>query len=180
VLARVLRGEVPALITAHRARDIQAALRLAREFDFDLILDGAAEAYLLLDEIQAAGVPVVLHPTMIRPYGPAQNAATTTAARLHEAGIPFAIQSGYEPYVPKTRIVLYEAAMAAGYGLPRRAALASITRDAAQILGLEDRVGSIRDGMDADLVLFDGDPLEYTSHACTVIVDGAIASDACK
>jgi imidazolonepropionase-like amidohydrolase len=134
----------------------------------------------VIDEIEEAGVPVVLHPTMIRPYGPAQNAATTTAARLHEAGIPFAIQSGYEPYVPKTRIVLYEAAMAAGYGLPREAALASITRDAAQILGMEDRVGSIQEGMDADLVLFDGDPLEYTSHACTVIVDGAVASDECK
>ncbi|WP_028566788.1 amidohydrolase family protein [Salisaeta longa] len=178
-LAKVLRGEVPALITAHRAHDIQAALRLAEAFDFNLILDGAAEAYLLTDEIKAAGAPVILHPTMIRPFGSAKNAAVTTAATLYEAGIPFAIQSGYEAYVPKTRVVLYEAAMAAAYGLPRQAALASITRSAANIIGMGDRVGRIAPGLDADLVLFDGDPLSYTSHACTVIVNGAIANETC-
>jgi imidazolonepropionase-like amidohydrolase len=179
-LAKVIGGEVPALITAHEAPEIQSALRLAREFDLDLILDGAVESYLLIDEIQAAGVPVILHPTMIRTYGPAQNAAYTTAARLHDAGIPVAIQSGYEPYVPKTRIALFEAAIAVANGLPRQAALASITRTPAEIIGLGDRVGTLEAGKDADLALFDGDPFEYTTHTCTVIIDGAVASDECK
>jgi len=179
VLRDVLRGEVPALITAHRAHDIQAALRLQEEFGFKMILDGAAEAYLVADEIAAANVPVILHPTMARPSGTTQNAAFTTAATLHEAGVPVAIQSGWEAYVPKTRVVLYEAAIAAANGLPRRAALASVTREAADILGLEN-VGMIESGQTADLVLFDGDPFEYTTHACTVLSGGQVVSDECK
>ena len=180
VLADVLSGDLPALITAHRATDIQAALRLQQEFGFDLILDGAAEAYLLTEEIAAAGVPVLLHPTMIRPYGPAENAAFTTAGVLHDAGIPVAIQSGWEPYVPKTRIVLYEAAIAAAHGLPREAALASITRVPAEVLGMSDRIGTLEEGKDADLVLFDGDPFEYTTHACEVIIQGELVDSTCN
>ena len=76
--------------------------------------------------------------------------------------------------------MLFEAAIAAANGLPQEAALAAITRDAAQILGIEDRVGSLEAGKDADLVLFDGDPLEYTSHVCTVIVDGRVANEGCR
>jgi imidazolonepropionase-like amidohydrolase len=178
-LQRVLRGEVPALITAHRAHDIQAALRLQEEFGFDLILDGAAEAYLVADAIAAADVPVLLHPTMARPSGTTQNAAFTTAAALHEAGVPVAIESGWEPYVPKTRVVLYEAAIAVANGLPRRAALASITSTPARILGL-DGLGTLAPGQTADLALFDGDPFEYTTHVCTVLSGGQVVSDTCK
>ena len=179
MLRRVLRGEVPALITAHRAHDIQTALRLQEEFGFDLILDGAAEAYLVADEIAEAEVPVILHPTMARPSGTTQNAAFTTAATLHEAGVPVAIQTGWEPYVPKTRVALYEAAIASAHGLPRRAALASITSEAARILDLED-VGTLAPGRRADLALFDGDPFEYTTHVCTVLSAGQVVSDECK
>ncbi|MEF8816524.1 MAG: amidohydrolase family protein [Salinibacter sp.] len=178
-LQDVLRGEVPALITAHRAHDIQTALRLQDEFGFEMILDGAAEAYLVVDEIEEAGVPVILHPTMARPSGTTQNAAFTTAATLHEAGIPVAIQTGWEPYVPKTRIALYEAAIAMAHGLPRTAALASITREAAEILDLEN-VGTLAPGQRADLALFDGDPFEYTTHVCTVLSGGEVVSDECK
>ena len=167
------------LVTAHRAHDIQTALRLQEEFGFEMILDGAAEACLMVDEIKEAGVPVILHPTMTRPSGTTQNAAFTTAATLHEAGIPVAIQSGWEPYVPKTRIVLFEAGIAHAHGLPREAALASVTRTAASILGLND-VGTLAPGQDADLALFDGDPFEYTTQVCTVLSDGRVVSDECK
>jgi imidazolonepropionase-like amidohydrolase len=179
VLRKVLRGEVPALVTAHRAHDIQTVLRLQEEFGFELILDGAAEAYLVVDEIKEAGVPVILHPTMARPSGTTQNAAFTTAATLHDAGVPVAIQGGWEPYVPKTRIVLYEAAIAAANGLARQAALATITRAPAQILDLEN-IGTLEAGNRADLALFDGDPLEYTTHVCTVLSGGEVVSDECK
>lgn len=178
-LLKVLDGEMPALVTANRAHDITAALRLAGEFDLELILSGAAEAYLVLDEIKAAGVPVILHPTMARPAGERANAAFDTAAKLHEAGIPFAIQGGYESYVPKTRVVLFEAAIAASNGLSRSEALAAVTSSAAGILGIDDRVGSLEEGKDADLVLFDGDPFEYATHVCTVIVAGEVVSDEC-
>lgn len=176
VLVRVLRRELPLLVTVHRAHDILSALRLAEEFDIRVVLDGAAECYLVLDEIRRAGVPVLLHPTMQRAYGEKENLSMETAARLKEAGIPFALQSGYESYVPKTRVVLFEAAVAAAHGLSFSDTLASITLEAARLLGVEDRVGSLETGKDADLVLFDGDPFEYTSHVEAVFIDGELVS----
>lgn len=177
VLADVLEGEITALITAHRANDIMTALRLKEEFGFEMVLDGAAEAYLVLDEIKQAGVPIIIHPTMIRTYGAAQNASFETAGKLQEAGIPFAFQSGYEGYVPKTRIILFEAALAVANGLQREEALKAMTIDAAKILGIDQQVGSLSAGKDADIVLFDGDPFEYTTHVTTVIIDGNVVKD---
>ncbi len=179
-LVRVLNGEVPLMITAQQVPEIMAALRLQREFGFRLILDGAAEAYLVLDEIKQAGVPVILHPTMVRPRSETVNATLETAARLHEAGIPFAFQSGFESYVPKTRVVLFEAAMAVANGLPRMAALEALTIQAARILEIADRVGSLEPGKDADLVLFDGDPFEYTTHVCGVMIEGELVHETCR
>jgi imidazolonepropionase-like amidohydrolase len=179
-LARVLSGEAVALITAHQAHDILTALRLAEEFGLRMVLDGGAEAYRVIDELRAAGVPVILHPTMMRAGGEVRNASMETAARLADAGILFAIQSGYEGYVPKTRVVLFEAAIAAANGLDRQRALAAITLDAARILGLESRVGSIAPGKDADLVLFNGDPFEYVTRVCGVLIEGEIVSSSCR
>jgi imidazolonepropionase-like amidohydrolase len=178
-LAAMLRGEVPALITAHRSIDILDALRLQREFGFKLVLDGASEAYLVIPEIKAANVPVILHPTMMRTGGSTRNAAVTTAKLLVDAGIPVALQSGYEGYVPKTRIVLWEAGMAAGYGLTMEQALATITTTAARILGIQDRVGSLERGKDGDVAVFDGDPFEFTTHVCAVAIQGEVVSEAC-
>lgn len=177
VLVQVLDRSRPLLITAHRAQDILSALRLAQEFDVRLVLDGAAEAYLVIDALRAAGVPVILHPTMARQFGELENASFNTAAALHRAGIPFALQSGFEAYVPKTRVVLWEAAIAARHGLPFEAALASITRDAARIIGVGDRVGTLEVGKDGDLALFDGDPFEYTTHVTAVVIEGVVVSE---
>ncbi len=176
-LGRVLKKEMPLLVTAHRAQDIAGALRLAREFSLDLILDGAAEAYLLLDQIKAARVPVILHPTMARARGDLENASLETASKLRQAGIPVALQSGYETYVPKTRVVLFEAALAAANGLSFEEALATITIDAARILGIDARVGSLVVGKDGDLALYDADPFEYTSHCIGVVIDGRVVSE---
>jgi imidazolonepropionase-like amidohydrolase len=176
-LAKVLSGEIPAMITAQTTTEINAALRIADEFDLKLVLDGAAESYLMKETLQEAGVPIFIHPTMVRNYGGTKNAKYTTAAELNEAGITFAFQSGYEGYVPKTRIVLFEAAIAAANGLSREAAMASLTRTSAEILGISDRVGTLESGKDADLVLFDGDPFEYTTHVTKVFINGSLASD---
>jgi imidazolonepropionase-like amidohydrolase len=164
-------------VTAHRATDIATALRIAREFDIRIVLDGAAESYLLTSQIKAAGVPVILHPTMWRTVGETENLSMETAARLRDAGIPFALQSGYEDYVPKTRVVLFEAALAAARGLTPEQALNAVTMAPARILGIDKRVGSIEPGKDGDVVLFDGDPFEYTSHVTTVLIDGQVVSD---
>lgn len=177
VLLQVLEGEVPALITAQSARDIITAIRLRDEFGFDLIIDGGAEAYTVVDEIKAAGVPVVIHPTMIRNYNDTRHATYTNAGVLHAAGIPIAFQSGYEGYVPKTRVVTFEAALAVANGLPYQAAMEALTIRAAELLQIDGRVGSLEPGKDADLALYDGDPFEYTSHVVKVFIDGKVVSD---
>lgn len=180
MLARVLNREVPALITANRTSEILAALRLQEEFGFDLVLDGAAESYLVMDEIRRAGVPVILHPTMVRLGGETAAATLETASKLRQAGITVALQSGFEGYVPKTRVVLFEAAVAAANGLSMEDALRTITIDAARVIGQDRRVGSLERGKDGDVVVFDGDPFEYTSHVCAVVIDGRVVSEECR
>ncbi len=177
ILARVLRKEVPLLITANKTQDIMTALRVAKEFDIKIVLDSVAEAPMVLDEIKASGFPVIVHATMARAGGDAGNLSMTTAQKLKAAGIPVALQSGYEGYVPKTRIVLFEAAAAAAQGMSKTDALSLITIDAARILGLADRIGSLEKGKDADIAMYDGDPFEWTSHCIGTIINGRVVSD---
>ncbi|MEN8007052.1 MAG: amidohydrolase family protein [Candidatus Krumholzibacteriota bacterium] len=176
-MVRVLEGELALMVTAHRVRDIMGALRLADEFGVRLWLDGAAEAHQVLPTIKEAGVPVLLHPTMMRAFGETENASFETASLLRDAGVPFAIQSGYEIYVPKTRVILFEAGVAASHGLGFDDALAAITLGAARILGIDDRVGSLEVGKDGDLALYDGDPFEYATHCVGTIIEGEVVSD---
>ncbi len=178
--ARVIRRETPLLMTAHRAQDILSALRLAREFNIRIVLDGASEAYLVTEEIKSAGVPVIVHPTMYRATGETENLSMETPATLLRAGLSVALQSGFESYVPKTRVVLFEAAVAAANGLEPQEALSLITIGAARLLGIEKRVGSLEAGKDADLALFDGDPFEYTTRVRTVIINGQVVSEEAK
>ncbi|MDM7921980.1 MAG: amidohydrolase family protein [Pyrinomonadaceae bacterium] len=177
IMMRVIKGEVPLLVTAESAQDISSALRIAKEFKIKIVLDGASDATALLDDIKASGFSVILHATMARAGGERENLSMETAKKLKEAGIPFALQSGYEGYVPKTRVVLFEAAVAAANGLSQRDALASITIDAAKILGLDSRIGSIAVGKDADLAMYDGDPFEYTTHCVGTMINGQVVSE---
>ncbi len=177
MMQRVLRREIPLLVTAHRAQDIMTALRIAKEFNIKIVLDGAAEAFMVIDEIKASGFSVIIHPTMYRAGGEMENLSMTTASKLKAAGITVALQSGYEGYVPKTRVVLFEAGTAAANGLSKRDALATITIDAAKILGLDARIGSLVRGKDADLAMYDGDPFEYTTHCTGTIINGQVVSE---
>jgi imidazolonepropionase-like amidohydrolase len=172
VLAQVLAGELPLLVTANRETDLSSALRIGREFGLRLVLDGAAESYLLLEQIRTQAVPVLAHPPMARASGALRNATMELPRLLADAGILFALQSGYESYVPKTRVVLFEAAVAMQQGLDFDRALASITIGAARVLGVDARIGSLENGKDGDVALFDGDPFEYTTHCTGVVIDG--------
>lgn len=176
-LLRAFDGTQPLLINANTQPDLLTAIRIAKEFKLAIVLDGAADAPLVLSEIKASGFPVILHPTMARANEDTEDLSMETAAKLKAAGIPFALQSGYEAYVPKTRVVLLEAALAAANGLSFDEALASITVDAAKILGIADRTGSLAEGKDADLALYDGDPFEYTSHAIGTVIEGHLFED---
>lgn len=178
--ARVLAGELPLLVTAQRHQDIATALRLAEEFGFRLVLDGAAEAHQLLPEIQAAGVPVIAHPAMVRAWGATSafaNASMELPHLLLEAGVPMAQQSGFEDYVPKVRVVLLEAAVAGRWGLSFEQNLASITREAAAILGIGEQVGTLEVGKHGDVALYDGDPFEYTTHCVGTVIEGEVVSE---
>ena len=182
LLVRVLAGELPLLITAHRAHDVLTALRIAEEFDVRVVLDGVAEAHQIVDRlrdarVRDARVPVIIHPTMYRANGEAENLSFETAARLIEAGIPVALQSGFESYVPKSRLVLFEAGVAAANGLSFEQALGTITIEAAKILEVDSRVGSLEPGKDGDVALYDGDPFEYTTHCVGVVIDGEVVSE---
>ena len=176
-LRDVLAGKVPLMVTAWRERDILNALRLAEEFDIRVVIDGAAEAYLVTDQLREAGATVLLHPPRARQYGDLENASFDTAAKLRAAGVPFAFQSGYEGYVPKTRVVQWEAGVAAANGLGMEAALEAITIDAARALGVSDRIGSLEVGKHGDVALFEGDPFETVNRTLGVVIDGVVVSD---
>lgn len=180
MLASLLKGDVKGLITANTSVDIMNAIRLAKEFGFKLVLDGSAEAYRLIDEIKLANAEVIVHATMARNYGEMLNMTRENAALLTRANIPVSIETGFEGYVPKTRVLLHEAAMAMSSGLPYDEALKAVTLNPARLLGLENRVGSIEKGKDADLVLYDGDPFEFLTRVCHVFVDGILVSENCR
>jgi imidazolonepropionase-like amidohydrolase len=177
-LRSVLDGKVSALFCAQQADDLMTALRLIDEFHLQGRLALAAEGYLVADRVAAAKVPVIVHPTMQRPSSMETiNSYLGNAAALADAKIPIAIGSGIEGYVPKTRVVRMEAAMAMVYGLGRERALSSVTLDAARVLGIDADYGSIEKGKMGDLVLYDGDPFEHTTHVTAVFSGGRLVYD---
>jgi imidazolonepropionase-like amidohydrolase len=176
----VLDREMPLVIhgqpgPGHRLGDAPGATSSAST----LWLDSAAESYLMADRLAELDIPVLAHPPMARAWGGGElvNMSMTTPAVLADAGVTVAMQSGFEGYVPKVRVVLFEAAIAAANGLGFERALAAITTTPAEMLGMDGRVGSIEVGKDGDLALFDGDPFEYTSHCVATVIDGVVVSD---
>jgi imidazolonepropionase-like amidohydrolase len=177
-LEPALRGEIPVIFSAHRADDLLTSLRLAREFKLRPILSLATEGYLVAGALADAKAPVIVHPTMQRPATmETLNGCLGNAAALAEHKIPFVIGTAFEGYVPKTRVLRYEAAMAMVNGLGFDRTLKSITLDAAKLLGIDDRYGSIQAGKVADLVLYDGDPFEHTTHVTHTLMDGRVVWD---
>jgi imidazolonepropionase-like amidohydrolase len=177
-LELALKGTVPVFFSAHRADDLLTALRLSEEFKLKPVLCLATEGYLIADKIASDKVPVIVHPTMQRASSPETfNGHLGNAAALADHKIPVAIGTAFEGYVPKQRVLRYEAAMAAVNGLGFDRALRSITLDAAKLLGIDDRFGSIEAGKVADLVLYDGDPFEHTTHVTHTILDGRVIWD---
>ncbi|MGL4550340.1 MAG: amidohydrolase family protein [Gemmataceae bacterium] len=178
-LALALARKIPVLFAAHRADDVRTALRIAREFDLDARIELGTEAFLMADDLAKAKVPVVLHPPMQRIGGSPEtvNSQLTAAHVLAKAKVPFVIGTGFEGYVPKTRVLRWEAAVAAVNGLGPDAALRAVTLDAARLLGIDATHGSLIKGKVADLVLYDGDCFEHATHVTHTVIGGRVVWD---
>jgi imidazolonepropionase-like amidohydrolase len=174
-LSRVVRREIPLLLDARRESDIRQAIRLQGDFDLDLVILGGSEAWRLAAELAAAGIPVILDPASDLPGTEDEWAVRPDAAAiLHAAGVLIAIYPGsYLNYSLNAGLGAREAAgLAVANGLPYEAALRALTSNTARIWGIGGTAGSLAPGRDADLVIWDGDPLEPSSAPVTVMVRG--------
>ena len=170
-LGRVLSGEIPWRQHCHRADDIATALRIAQEFGYRLVIDHGTEAHLVTEQIAAAGVPVIIGPLFTsRSKVELRNRSLKNPGRLARAGITIAITTDH-PVVP-IHFLIHQASLAVKEGLDAGAALRAVTINPARILGVDDRIGSLEPGKDADLVIWSADPLDVTSRAERAYQDG--------
>jgi imidazolonepropionase-like amidohydrolase len=173
VLAALLEGEMTAFIECYRADDIMTALRLVDEFGLKAVLVGASEGYKLASEIAEREIPVIVSPIGVGPRRmETQEASYTNAAALHRAGVKVAIKADEALGIGQVRELPLLAAFAAKGGMERDTALRAITLTPAEVLGVADRIGSLEVGKDADIILFDGDPLHYRTRVRRVFIDG--------
>ena len=171
-LIPVANGSMPLIVSVNRASDIQQVLRLAREEGVKVILDGAAEGWLVADEIAAARVPVLLHPITNLPGNFEMRAARMqNAAALNAAGVVIAIK-GNEGSTHRARDIRYNAGNAVSHGLPFAAAIQAITVNPARIFGFDGQFGELKPGAAGDVVVWSGDPLEPLSQPSAVFIDG--------
>ncbi|GLZ42608.1 amidohydrolase [Actinokineospora sp. NBRC 105648] len=170
-LVRVLDGELPWCQHAHRADDIATALRLADEFGYKLVLNHGTEAHLLADLIAERDIPVVIGPLFTsRVKVELRQRTLRNPGILAKAGVRIAITTDH-PVVP-INFLVHQVTLAVKEGLNEETGLRSITVNPAEMLGLDDRVGALKPGLDADLVIWSGDPLDVMSRAMRVFING--------
>ncbi|TFH10586.1 MAG: amidohydrolase [Candidatus Atribacteria bacterium] len=172
-LAKILTREIPAHIHAHRADDIMTAIRLGKEFDLDLILIHATEGYKIADVLAQEGVPCIPGPVLIsRSKYELRELSTKNAAILSKAGVKIAIQTDQMSAVRHIRL---DAAVAVNEGMSDEDALRAITLTPAELLRVDDRVGSIAVGKDADLVILSAHPFDVAhSRVERVLIEGEV------
>lgn len=168
ILQKVLRKEAPVYIRAHRADDMITALRIQEEFDIDVVLVHGTEAYKLLDELVESSAKVIAGPF----YNPKsrdelKNLHPSTTKKIADAHIPYTLTSN------AVRNVSLEAALSVREGVSFTNALHSITLGAAEVLGIDKTVGSLEVGKEADLVIWDGQPLEFKTNVTETIIGGS-------
>ena len=172
-LLPVMRGEIPLMIHCHRSDDIVTAVRIAEEFGVKYVLEHVTDGYLLVDFLKERNVHCAVGPTMH--YGSKvenRDRDFRTPVAFARAGINFCFTTDHAvvagQWLPLT------AGLAVGWGMDRDAALRAITLASAEHAGIADRVGSLEVGKDADLVIWSGDPLDFTTFADVTIIDGEI------
>lgn len=177
-LLPVIRRELPLKIHCHRADDILTAIRIAKEFNVRFTLDHCTEGYLIPDllkeTIEETGAGIIIGPLLTdRGKIELRNVSFSAPKALYDAGIDFAMMTDH-PVIPEQYLPVC-AALAVREGLPEDAALRSITINAARITGIDDRVGSLEIGKDADIAVFSGHPLDFRSRCVLCTVDGQVA-----
>lgn len=170
-LLRVLNREIPWRQHSHRADDIATAIRIAEEFGYELVLDHGTEAYLIADLVAAKGVPVLYGPMIVsRSKVEVRERSPRAPGILDKAGVKVCIITDH-PVVPIDYLV-HQASLAVKEGMDYDRALRAITIHPAEVMGVDDRVGSLAVGKDADLVLWSGDPLDTRERATRVLIGG--------
>lgn len=173
----VLRGEIPLKAHAHRADDILTAVRIAREFHLRMTLDHCSEGHLIMEELKTAGFPAIVGPDMAsRNKIEVQNMAFKTAGLLSEHGILTAVTTDHP--VSKIQFLPVCAGLAVKAGMSPEEGLRSITINAAKICGVDERVGSLAPGKDADIAIFTGNPTEVFTRTLYTLIDGEIVYSA--
>ena len=171
-LGMVLRREIPWRQHCHRADDIATAIRIAEEFGYELVIDHGTEAHLLADIIAAKGIPVIIGPLLTsRSKVELRNRSLANPGRLARAGVTIAITTDH-PVVP-INFLAHQAALSVKEGLDAETALRALTINPARIAGIDDRLGSIEAGKDADLAIWSGDPLDMLSRVELALIGGA-------
>ena len=171
-LLKVLNGEIPLVVKVSRATDILNVLKFAESQQIDLVLWGAAEAHMVADEIAKADVPVVLDPldNVPRTFD-SLNSTYENAIRLDQAGVKMAFYYSQGAGSHNAYLATQSAGNSVAMGLDYATAMRSITSNLAEIFGLVG-VGSLAPGYDADLVVWDDDPLELMTNVENLLVDG--------
>lgn len=170
-LIPVLTGELPIIVRAHRADDILTGIAIAEEFGLRMFLDQGTEAYKVAGELAKRRIPVLVGPVTTQPERmETLGAIYENAARLQAAGVKIAIQTDEVHHV---RHLPFEAGLAVAYGLPWEEAIRAITLSPAEIFGVQDRIGSLTAGAEANFFLSEGDPLEPATKIRKVYIRGA-------
>ncbi|MGI8510446.1 MAG: amidohydrolase family protein [Gemmatimonadaceae bacterium] len=172
----VVEGKLPLAIVADRVDDIEGALRLAKEFNLKIMIVGGAEAWLAASDLAAAHVPVIAGamnniPTSYQTLNQRQE----NVGILSKAGVPVAIignNGDGDEELSNVRNVKYEAGNAVAYGMDRQAALRAVTLTPAELFGVADQIGSLQPGRDANLVVWSGDPFEFSTTVEHVLIRG--------
>lgn len=169
----VVRKQLPLKCHAHRSDDIQTAIRIAKEYGLKITLDHCTEGHLIVEDLKAAGFGVITGPSYgSRTKHELKNKTFETPGILNRAGIKVAIMTD-SPVGLECDLPLFTA-MAVKSGMDRMEALKAITIYAAEITDIDDRVGSIKAGKDADIVIWDEDPLSVNFATYAVLIDGEV------